>query len=228
MNYYEKYIKYKIKYLRLKKLKDNSIVKLNSNFIKTVYKDVNEENIDKLKFTKESIYSMCRIHGTEFLLRTIKRYFSDTKNLIITDGTANVGSASINISDSFKLVNSIEISPINYNALVNNINVLGKNNIKTFLADTNIQINKLNQDIIYIDAPWEGRNYKEKESLDLFLGNVSIDKFYEKNKDLAKMFIFKVPINYNIQKLQNIAKIKIHKYFRKNTLKYFLIVIDNR
>lgn len=228
MNYYEKYLKYKIKYLALKRLKDNSIINVKTKQIKDVYKDANSENYNKLKFTKESLYSMDRVHGSSFLLKVIKKYFPKLDNLILTDGTANVGSVSINLANYFKSVNSIELSPINYEGLVNNIKVLKKNNINTYLANTNTKIHELKQDIIYIDAPWTGPDYKKEEIINLFLDKVSIDEFYINSKGLAKLFIFKVPINYDISKLNKVSKIKVYHYYKYKILKYYLIVIDNR
>ena len=228
MNYYDKYIKYKQKYLALKRLRDNELVEVKYKHIKNVYKDINKDNVNKLKFTKESLYSMDRIHGSKFLLQIILKYFPRIDNLTFTDGTTNIGSVSINLADYFKTINSIEISPINYNALINNIQVLKKKNINTYLADVNVKIHELKQDIVYIDAPWSGPDYKKEKIINLYLSNVAIDQFYLKTKHLAKFFIFKVPFNYNISNLEKVAKITIHKYFKNNKLKYYLITIDNR
>ena len=130
--YYLKYIKYKLKYLELK---NNRIVKIKRKQKRKIYANVKKSDLDKLIFTEESLYSVSKIKGSKFLINVIKQYFKDVKKLILTDATANVGSDSINLSYHLKKINAIEKDEVNYNALVNNINVLKIRNIETFNSD---------------------------------------------------------------------------------------------
>jgi len=224
--YYLKYIKYKLKYLELK---NNKIVKIKRKQKRKIYSNVKKSDLDKLIFTEESLYSVSKIKGSNFLINVIKRYFNETKKIILTDATANVGSDSINLSYYLKKVNAIELDDINYKALVNNINVLKVRNIETFNSDSNKIISKLKQDIIYVDAPWGGRDYKTKKKLDLFLGDTNISTFYFNNQDFAKLFIFKVPYNYNLELMQKVAKVNVHKFMKNiDKIVYLILVIDNR
>lgn len=159
--------------MNLRNLLNNKTINAHPTFIKSVFRDVTDNNIDKIKFTEESLYSVSKQTGAQFLYDTIKKYFVNTSNLIFTDGTANIGSDCINIAKYFKKVNAIEISKINYDALTNNIKFLNVTNIDTYNDDSNKIISKLKQDIIYIDAPWGGREYKYKDKLNLYLGDIS-------------------------------------------------------
>ena len=222
--YYKKYIKYKLKYLELK---NNKIINIKKKLKRGIFNN-SEDKLDDLIFTKESIYSVSKEKGSKFLLEVIRKYFKETKNLILTDGTANIGSDSINLSKHFNKINSIELSEINYKALKNNIQVFGIDNIDLYNDDTNKIISSINQDIIYIDAPWGGYNYKNKTQLDLYLGKINISNFYLNNKEHAKLFIFKVPYNYNLKLLQKIAKVDIYEFTKNDKVVYLILVIDNR
>lgn len=210
---------------------ENAIIKVDLNFIKKIFNidNLDQSKIDKLLFTKESIYSSSRLKGSKRLLDLIRKYH-ESKDIVITDGTANIGTDAINLASEFKKINAIEISKINYNALVNNINVFnlgGK--IIPHLGDTNKLISSLKQDIIYIDAPWGGKHYKDSENINLYLGDVEISEFFEKNKSNAKTFIFKVPYNYNFNNFYKKVNENIFKHsFKKGVqIKYYLLVIIN-
>ena len=110
----------------------------------------------------------------------------------------------------------------------NNINLFKlEDRVKYYNADINKKIKDLTQDIIYIDAPWGGPEYKNNNNIDLFLGEVNIIDFYLENKMLADTFIFKVPYNYNFTLLYKKVKEMIykHSYKKGNVIKYYLLVI---
>jgi len=192
-------------------------------YVRSVFKNVTKNNFLKLKFTKDSYYSVSKIEGALFLYKVIKKTYKDTFDLILTDGTANIGSDTIFLSDYFKKINAIEYEEENYEALINNIKVLKKRNIKTYNKDSNKIITKLKQDIIYIDAPWGGPDYKTKKKVKLYLGEVEIIDFYLKHINAAKTFIFKVPKNYDFSKLHKLKNKSVKLYLFEN--KYVLIKI---
>lgn len=208
---------------------ENTIIKVELSFIRKIFNIelLDDNKINNLSFTKESIYSSSRLKGSKRLLDIIKKYHNST-DIIITDGTANIGTDAINLASEFKKINAIELSEINYDALVNNISVfdLGEK-IVPHHGDTNKLIDLMEQDIIYIDAPWGGKHYKESDSINLYLGDIEISEFYEINKEKAGTFIFKVPYNYNFNNFYNKVSSNIFKHsFKKGVqIKYYLIVI---
>ena len=52
---------------------------------------------------------------------------------------------------------------------------LGKRKVETFNLDYVEHFTKVKQDIIYIDAPWGGKEYKYHKRLALSLSNVDLD-----------------------------------------------------
>ena len=196
---------------------------LNMSFLETSSK--------KLEFTNDSIYSSSKIYGSKRLIDVISLMTNNNFDLIITDGTANIGTDSIHLANIFKHVNAIEFSNVNYNALKNNVNVLNsRKNMTCILGDTNEKIKETIQDIVYIDAPWGGRSYKNFNKLKLYLGETEILDFYMKNRNRAKYFIFKIPYNYDFDYFRKyvIDKVTIFPYKKDSRIKYFLLVIDRQ
>ena len=204
----------------------NSIIKVSYPYAKLIFENLQLEQFNKLLFTDESIYSSSKVEGSKLLKNIIFENLKD-ENITITDGTANIGTDSIYLSNYFKNINSVEISNINYQALTNNINVFKTNNIKPILGDILNEINNLHQDVIYIDAPWGGRNYKKNDNMKLFLGNMEILDFYKEFKNKAKIFVFKIPYNYNFEYLKNNIdnKIIIYPFKKENKIKFFFVLI---
>lgn len=189
----------------------NKIENKNIKFFNKYFQDYKNVDKTKLKITTEGVYSVSGYRSANYLSKQIKRYFKKN-DITITDGTGNNGTDTISFGLNFKNVNSIELDDINYSVLENNINVYGLNNVKLYKGSLLNIIPKLKQDVIFIDAPWT-KNYKEKEIIKLYIDNEEISKIYNDLKKYAKLFIFKVPKNYDFT------------YFIQNTIKdkYFII-----
>ena len=234
MDYYIKYIKYKNKYIELKnKLNinliggyNNKIESVNINLLKQVFpkpKNIKNFNYKKLQLTTEGLFSVSKVNASTILVNLIKKYMNNNTNITITDATSNNGSDTINLALNFNKVNAIELDPINYKVLVNNINTYKLENINTYNKDSLNVLNKLDQDIIYIDAPWGGSDYKLKKDIGLYMSNNEISDIYNKFKDKCKIFIFKVPFNYNFNNFSHIKYIKkVNRGIKKPF--YFLII----
>jgi hypothetical protein len=68
-------------------------------------------------------------------------------------------------------------------------------------------------DVLYIDAPWGGPDYKKHAELDLYLGDKRVDEFVKEVKDKATYVFLKVPRNYKFDRFENIEKFKIRGYY---------------
>ena len=209
----------------------NEVINVSYNFAKSIFNDINSEIYKKLNFTKDSIYSSSKISGSNKLIDVITKVTNNNFNIIITDGTANIGTDSIHMAKIFKSINSVELSKINFIALKNNVKILNnRENMNCYNGDINEVIGSLKQDLIYIDAPWGGRNYKNFNKLKLYLGEIEILDFYIKNKERAKYFIFKIPFNYDFDYLRKyiIDKVTIFPFKKDSKIKYFLLVIERQ
>jgi len=152
----------------------------------------------------------------------IKDYLG--KNITITDGTANNGGNTIAFAHTFKKVNSIEIDEKEYKILQNNIKEYKLKNVTTYNDDFVVKIKTLKQDVIFLDPPWGGRNYKSKKNLKLFLGGKSLLRVINDLVNNCKMIVCKVPFNYDFSPL-----FKYNKFTRNINVysleKYVILVL---
>ena len=207
------------------KEKNNKIIDLDNEFKKKYFPELKDVNLDSIQITTQGKYSISNISASEKLVYLIKKYFKSDK-LTITDATGNNGSDTIALGLNFLKVNSIELDPLNYSVLENNINVYNLTNVSLYLGDSIEIIPKLNQDVIYIDAPWGGSNYKENKSLKLYLGKYELSDIYNKFKSKTKLFVFKIPTNYDFTHfIQNtlLDKYYIHSFRQKDKVKFYLL-----
>jgi predicted RNA methylase len=212
--------------------KNNKIIEKDYEFKKKYFHEIKNIDINKIKITVQGEYSISNTKASDKLVYLIKKYFKST-NLTITDGTGNNGSDTIGLGLNFKHVNSIELDPINFSVLENNVKqVYGLDNVNLFLGDSIQVIPTLRQDVIYMDAPWGGRDYGKESRLGLFLGKYEISDIYNKFKSNTKLFVFKVPKNYDFTHfIQNtlLDKYYIHSFRQGDKVKfYFLFVPCNK
>ncbi len=204
----------------------NNIFTPDINLAKKIFPDA-DIDYSKLLITDEGKYSVSGKDSAKILVKIIFKYVK-TYDATITDGTGNNGSDTLMIGKYYKNVNSIEFDKNNYKALKNNVDVYDFKNINVINGDTTVELNNLTQDVIYIDAPWGGPDYKLKNQLKLYLGNMELSSIFNKYKSKAKVFIFKVPYNYNINNFilkTQVDKLKIYTYKNNNIIRYLLLVI---
>ena len=190
-----------------------------------------EKNIDKnkLKMTTEGMYSVSGKEGAKIIAKIILKNMKKNKMITVTDCTSNNGSETLMFAKYFEKVNAIEIDDTNYKVLKNNIDVYNYKNINLIKGNSIIELPKLEQDVIVIDAPWGGRDYKDSQQLKLYLDNLELSDIFNQFSKRAKLFVLKVPTNYNINELilnTLLSKIKIYTFKRNEKIKFFIIVIS--
>lgn len=239
--YYEKYKKYKGKYTELQKYIQKSengdvyVVKPNKFMREFAFPNTPQIDKNNLLLTNVGLYSVTGRTGSKFIIDKIIEYMGRT-NLTITDGTANNGSDAIMFGLYFDKVNAIEIDKINFDVLKNNVSVYQLDNkIHLILGDTLqvLESNIIKQDVIYVDAPWGGRGYKESKTLQLMLGETEIADFYLKYQKSAELFVFKVPRNYDFNNFIFTVKYQdmhIYPFVDNNPekVKFYIIVIKTK
>jgi tRNA/tmRNA/rRNA uracil-C5-methylase (TrmA/RlmC/RlmD family) len=121
-----------------------------------------KEGIDysKLKITEEGSYSITRRRDAERIMNILNATFKNIKDLTITDVTACIGGDTLNFALRFKHVHSIELNTENFEALTNNVQVYGCNNVTLHNADS-VKLFNWNTHVLYLDPPWGGKDYKQ-------------------------------------------------------------------
>lgn len=211
--------------LSIKKRSKNS--ELSKPMIKASDYFIDEKNInkEKLKISNVGRYSVTHPEDAVKISNIVKSYFG--KNITVTDATANNGGNTIAFAKTFEKVNSVEISEAEYKILLGNIKVYGLKNIKTYNEDYLKVMDKLKQDVVFIDPPWGGRNYKKKTNLNLYLGNKTLVQVIDSLTGKCEAVVCKVPFNYNFYSLFKYGRYskKIHLYIFQ---KYVIFVLFDR
>lgn len=182
-------------------------------------------NINRsIKYTPISLYSVTLPVNAHIISNIIKKDFPESKT--ITDATSNIGGNTLSFSLFFDNVNAIEYEEETFNYLKYNMNIYKRKNIKFYNEDyTKIMLN-INEDIVYIDPPWSGINYKKNKELIIRLGNYNISNLIEKilnEKNVMGLYL-KLPSNtkidiktgYKIIKIANFNLLCISKKNNKN------------
>jgi hypothetical protein len=182
----------------------------------------------KLQTTEEGSYSITRRRDAEQIMHIIKSVVPDCETKSITDATGCIGGDTLNFAGVFDKVHSIELNSLNFNALKNNVGIYGFTNISLYHGDCT-EVYKWASDVLYIDPPWGGPNYRTIENLNLYLGKIRLDEWLEDvlSGPYRPSYIFlKVPINYNIKPLQFLTNIKYIKTYRIRTYMLVCIVVQ--
>jgi len=112
-------------------------------------------------------------------------------------------------------VYSIEYNENNYKALENNVKKVYKlENVKLLQGDST-KIYNWRTDVLYLDPPWGGINYRDNEKIDLYLGDIRVDIFIKEilERENRPRYIFiKLPRNYNFSRLYKFKIKKIKNY----------------
>jgi hypothetical protein len=180
----------------------------------------------KLKVTDEGSYSITRRRDADQIIHIIKSVVPECETKSITDATGCIGGDTLNFAMIFEKVHSIELNADNFEALKNNVGVYGFTNISLYRGDCT-EVYKWASDVLYIDPPWGGPNYRTIQNLNLYLGKIRLDEWLEDilSGPYHPSFIFlKVPMNYNIKPLQFLSNIRLVRTFRIRT--YHLICLS--
>jgi len=177
------------------------------SFINIYFKKINKVNLDKIKLSLDSNYSITSIFAAEKLIKYIKKTMPDVEYII--DGNANIGSTAAILSLQFTHIYSVELIKDTYDILDHNIREYKLPNVSTFNDSIitfmgNIKDNCKHYDpltfCLFLDPPWTGVFYKIEKNIDLYLDHINIIDFIKGIKSI-KYICLKVPFNYNFADL---------------------------
>jgi hypothetical protein len=179
---------------------------------------LHKEGVDytQLKLTEEGLYSITRRKDAERAVGIMRSTVGDLKTKSITDATACAGGDTLHFANAFQLVQSIEMNEQNFEALQNNVRLYGFENIILHRGDATKLFN-WKSDVLYVDPPWGGPQYKEQTALDLVMSGKRLDEWLEQillRKNRPNYIFLKLPYNYNFGRLNflsNIEHIKPYK-----------------
>lgn len=170
----------------------------------------------KLKITEEGSYSITRKRDAERIIGLMKHVVGEIKTKTITDATGCVGGDTLHFANNYKFVHSIELNKNNFEALHNNVELYGFNNVALHNGDATVLFN-WKSDVLYIDPPWGGPQYKEGNNLDLIVSNKRLDVWLEEillRRNRPNYIFLKLPYNYNFTRLNFLSNVEYIKPYR--------------
>ena len=184
-----------------------------------------------LKTTKDTQNVCSRPLGSKLLIKIITETVAVP--YIIIDGTAHVGGDAIALALHFKntVVYAIENDSDTFTALHHNATEYKLPNLNVLHNDT---VSVLKQksiqhiDVLYIDAPWGGVDYKLNETMSLSLSDIDLSEIVFNNLGNVTLFIFKVPNNfdfYNFKTKLSMLTIQSYDYCIRGKPKYKFLSI---
>lgn len=169
---------------------------------------VDDIYLKHFKSNEEGSFSMTKpfesLQIVKSMYNFIKRYDNESLHeKIITDATACIGGDLIRFSRYFKSVNGIEIFKENYEILVENAAFFECKNVHLYNTDYLNIYKQIEQDVIYIDPQWGGKDYKTKKSVTLKMGKMELWELILdiKENKLAKYIFVKAPANVSLHSI---------------------------
>ena len=154
-------------------------------------------NPSLLKITNVGLYSIATPEISKSICYYILKYVK-TNKITITDALGNVGGMTLMFAHIFDKTNVCEIIPLHCKVLSNNLTVYGLlNKVNIICGDYFDYMLKLKQDVIFLDPPWGGYNYKKATDLSLCLNNINIACIISELLKHTKYIFLLVPHNFN-------------------------------
>lgn len=179
-------------------------------------------NIKNLQIDDESVSYITTPIDTRSITNIIENHMKSLCKPFnistIVDATAGVGGDTIMFANYARNVISIELNSARCEMLKHNITEYKFTNCTVINGDATVVIPTLNNiDVIYIDPPWGGKDYKNKEMLKLSLGSIEIEQFVIdcfNNVSGLHLIALKLPQNYDIKYFYDklSPKYNIHLY----------------
>jgi 16S rRNA G966 N2-methylase RsmD len=169
----------------------------NSNVAKRdfLFRFVPQTTRTRLKLDEESLYSTTDQMTAEKITKDILRFVPRTSS--ITDATACIGGTALAFSKEFAYVNAIELNDVRFKYLVHNLHELHAVNVNCIRGDSLEECTKLDQQVIFIDPPWGGPEYKNKTRVSLSMCNVSLSSICHTLYNHTAYIVIKVPTNFD-------------------------------
>ena len=189
----------------------------------------------QLRMTRYAMYTTSLVDHSQYLLDNLARFFPRLDELTMTDATAGIGGNSRIFAGVFRKTFCIEINRKSAEIMDHNFRLLGIRGRTKIININYLRVmHLLKQDIIFLDPPWGGINYKKQKCADLYLyseyGPVNVATLVaDYLADRAKIIIIKAPPHFNylsvMDRFQYVEVLKIMKSSER--VSYHLVILSN-
>lgn len=210
--------------------------------IKFYFPNVTPDKLHKLRLSEEGKYSITKPNQGYQIANIIKKYIPNSKSYNFLDGTAGMGGDLYYIAPFFN--KSIGVEKNNEHAKIahDNLEVLGINvtvhnmSIIEYLSSDITETKNPSYlddfpngiDVLWIDPPWGGPDYKKHHEIDLFLDGKNIVTYVKGwfADKIAKVIFIKAPVNYNMTGISELGyKYKRFEISSKHKIAFIIIMV---
>lgn len=182
---------------------------MNLNTIYKIFPKDNCENMEKLEYDNEGLWSITHPDISNTISEEILKLSNElnlSKNII--DLNAGLGGNLLSFANFFDKVGGVEIDDNRFKILKNNLENYNYDNIEIYHDDCIKIIPKIKNDydIFFFDPPWGGPTYKNHNNITLKLSNINLENIVNKYEN--KLIILKLPYNYENKFINVIKNIK--------------------
>lgn len=181
-------------------------------YLDKYFPEVSDTDLKKLQYDEEGIYSITPPSSARVISDNIVKYFQtdvgSIPKLIITDATAGLGGNVFSFATLFNGVLAIEKDPERFMMLINNISVLKYNNVRCIMGCFIPIVHGMFQDVIFMDPPWGGKDYKSSKKMVIELDGQDFAKICSDiyDKEICSLLVIKLPLNYNLDTFPDYIK----------------------
>jgi hypothetical protein len=201
-------------------------MKLSKSFFNKIKKYPEEvEYYQKLCIVESSEYSILKPWEKPDVSAFLSEQIKDPKTISkIIDATAHIGVDTLHLSDMFPnaTIDAYEVVDSTYRSLQENIKTIGKEKrIHAHHKDITTIDTMADIDLLYVDPPWGGSDYKTSTNLQLYLQSENEPRDESKNivilihkwMDIGvKSIVLKIPYNFSTSDIQELEQnYTVHK-----------------
>lgn len=201
-----------------------------------LFQKLKDIDVTKVRMTDIGVYSVTPWREAHLISRWITQFYKGEKAVLkangetlrVTDATANVGGNTLSFHLNGFSVNAVENDKLTAEILKHNLEVYKIDSKNVHNCDYVSVYETFVQDVVFIDAPWGGSNYKLAKSLSLYLSGVNVSdlcaNLLEEKK--ASLVALKVPFNFNLSELKKKVKgckIVVREVFRGKHHSYTML-----
>jgi 16S rRNA G966 N2-methylase RsmD len=171
----------------------------------------------------ESLYSTTDQLTAEKITKDILKFVPKTAT--VTDATACIGGTAYALSKEFAQVNAIELDENRYTFLQHNMKTLNVTNVQSYHCDAIHACINLTQQVIFIDPPWGGPEYKNQTTVSLYLSGFPLASVCESFHKYTNFIVVKVPTNFDESSFVNKTAKFMHLVHRNISLRKMHLLI---
>jgi DNA-directed RNA polymerase II subunit RPB2 len=179
-----------------------------------LFKGLPMKFIKKIQLDLEALYSITKYSYANKISKFIMKLPGIDHTSTILECMSCVGGNSISFLEYFSNSIFVEKDPDKTSMLINNVQNY-KEYSKKQLGDYSIINNDILKviqnkehefirngcDVVFVDPPWGGTNYKHSKKLKIKIGQYSLAEFVALFRNITRYVVFKLPFNYDMKHL---------------------------